>query len=81
MSLDRSLKSHGGLKGERSVMTRSERIAHMIEEGEFDPAKDSPFGLPKLRVQRSKVGTKSKKEETPEEEAPAEGAEATQAEE
>lgn len=68
MSLDRTLKVHGGLKGARSVLTRSERIAHLIEEGKFDPETDSPFGLPKLRVRRSKAGSKSKQ-------APAEGAE------
>lgn len=73
MSLDRTLKVHGGLKGARSVMTRSERIAHLIEEGKFDPETDSPLGLPKLRVRHSKAGLKSKKAE-----APAEGAEAAE---
>jgi len=68
MSLDRTLKVHGGLKGARSVLTRSERIAQLIEEGKFDPETDSPLGLPKLRVRHSKAGSKSKQ-------APAEGAE------
>lgn len=72
MTMDRTLKSSGSLKGNRSVMTRAERIEHMIEEGNFDPEDDSPFGLPKLRIRRSKAGAK-KKEETPEE---VEGAEA-----
>ncbi|MFB3892870.1 MAG: small basic protein [Phycisphaerae bacterium] len=76
MSLDRSLKSHGGLIRTRSVLSRAERIAQLTEEGKFDPDKMSPFGLPKVRVKHSKVGTKTKKaaEEVPAEGAPAEGA-------
>jgi len=80
MSLDRTLKVHGGLKGARSVLTRGERIARLIEEGKFDPETDSPFGLPKLRVRHSKAGSKSKKAETPAEGAEAaEGAEGAEA--
>ena len=78
MSMDRSLKLSGGLVRQRSVLSRDERIAQMMEEGKFDPAKDSPMGLPKLRIRHSKAGTKSKKaaEEVPAEgaAAPAEGA-------
>jgi small basic protein (TIGR04137 family) len=79
MSLDRSLKIHGGLARSRSVLTRAERIQRLIDEGKFDPEQDSPLGLPKVRVRHSKAGTKTKKavEEAPvaaEEEA-AEGAE------
>ena len=81
MSIDRTLKFHGGLKGSRSVLTRAERITLLIEEGKFDPEADNPFGLPKVRIRHSKVGTKSKKEATPEDEAEAaEGAEAPAAE-
>ncbi len=65
MSLDRRLKMHGGLKGARSVLTRPERIAKMIDEGKFNPETDSPLGLPKLRVHHSKAGAKSKKAEAP----------------
>jgi small basic protein (TIGR04137 family) len=80
MTMDRSLKDHGGLKGSRSVLTRAERIAKMQEEGRFDPEKDTPFGLPKLRVRTSKAGSKAKKEEAPAAEgAPAEGAAAAPA--
>ena len=67
MSMDRTLKLGGQLKGARSVLTRAERIAMLVEEGKFDPASDSPFGLPKVRVRHSKAGTKSKKEAAPEE--------------
>ncbi len=69
MTMDRSLKQHGRLKGARSVHTRAERIAKMTEEGKFDPESDNPFGLPKLRVHVSRAGSKSKKEQPAEETA------------
>ena len=68
MTLDRSLKIHGGLIRTRSVLTRAERIEHLLDEGKFDPEKDSPFALPKVRVRHSK-------EEQPAEVAEAEAAE------
>jgi len=77
MSMDRTLRTHGGLTKTRSVLKRDERIAHLIEEGKFDPETDSPLGLPKTKVRHSKAGTKTKKaEEKPaaEGEAAAEGA-------
>jgi len=61
MSLDRTLKIHGGLMRTRSVLTRAERIARLIEDGRFDPQADSPFALPKVKVRHSKAGTKTKK--------------------
>ena len=64
MTMDRSLKDRSSLTGRRSVLTRAERIAKMQEEGRFDPEQDSPFGLPKFRTIRSKIGSKAKKEET-----------------
>ncbi|MBN1553704.1 MAG: small basic protein [Phycisphaerae bacterium] len=76
MTMDRSLKNRGGLKGSRSVLTRAERITKMMDENRFDAEADSPFGLPKLRVRTSKAGSKGKKEEAPAAEAAAEGAEA-----
>jgi len=69
MSLDRTLKSHGGLGKSRSVLKRAERIARLTEEGKFDPEEDNPLGLPKTKVRHSKAGTKVKKAE----EKPAEG--------
>ena len=83
MSMDRTLKTHGGLMKKRSVLTRAERIARLTEEGKFDPEADSPMGLPKLKMRHSKAGTKTKKaEERPEVEAevPAEGEAAAEAE-
>ncbi len=83
MSIDRTLKVHGGLKGVRSVLTRAERIAMMTEEGKFDPDKDSPIGLQKTKVRQSKAGSKSKKaaaeEAAPEAAEGVEGAEAAEA--
>jgi len=90
MSMDRSLKLHGGLIRSRSVLSRAERIKMLTDEGKFDPAANSPFGLPKVKVRHSKAGTKTKKEEAPAEgeaavaegaapAAPAAGAKAPQA--
>ena len=62
MSLDRTLKLKGALSGSRSVLSRAERIARLANEGKFDPEKDNPFGLPKVKVRHSRAGTKAKKE-------------------
>jgi small basic protein (TIGR04137 family) len=75
MTMDRTLKSHGRIGGRRSVLTRAERIRHLIEEDKFDPEADSPLGLPKVRVRSSKAGTKTKKAEEPALAEAAEGAE------
>ena len=71
MSLDRTLRLGGGLARSRSVLTRAERIAKLVEEEKFDKDKDNPFGLPKVRVHHSRAGHKVKKVEA----KPAEGAE------
>ena len=63
MTLDRTLKQHGGLARTRSVLTRTERIARLIEEDKFDPETDSPLGLPKTKVRHSRAGKKTKKAE------------------
>lgn len=68
MSVDRTLHFSSAVASKRSVMKRAERIAVMEDNGDFDPEKDSPLGLPKTRVKRSKAGGKSKKEEKPAEE-------------
>ncbi len=69
MTLDRTLKQHGGLVRTRSVLTRAERIAQLTDEEKFDPETDSPLGLPKVRVKKSMAGKKKKVEEAPEEAA------------
>ncbi|MCS6864492.1 MAG: small basic protein [Gemmataceae bacterium] len=61
MSIDKSLKRKGGLTKQRCVLTRAERIAKMIENGQF-PEGRSPYGLPKTRVQKIVLKKKSKKE-------------------
>ena len=63
MTIDRTLRVSGGLLRTRSVLTRAERIASLMDEGKFDPEEDSPLGLPKVRVRHSRAGTKSKKAE------------------
>ena len=75
MSLDRTLKLHGGLIRSRSVLTRTERIAKLLDDEKFDTDTNSPFGLPKVRVHHSRAGTKGKKAEAKPAEggAPAEG--------
>jgi small basic protein (TIGR04137 family) len=67
--MDRTLKSHGGLAGRRSVLTRAERIERLTEEGEFDMDKDSPLGLPKVRTVAVNVGGAAKEATKTEEEA------------
>jgi small basic protein (TIGR04137 family) len=76
MSLDSTLRSGAGLTGARSVLSRAERIARMVDEGKFDPTKDCPLGLPKTKVRHSKAGSKAKKAAA--EEAAAEGAPAAE---
>ena len=79
MTMDRTLKVHGGLVGKRSVLTRAERIARLVEEEKFNPEADSPLGLPKARIRTSKAGTKTKKAEEPKAAEAVEGAEAVEA--
>ena len=50
MSLDRSLKTSGKLGQKRSVLTRTERIAKLVEDKKFDPKKDKALGLAKTLV-------------------------------
>jgi small basic protein (TIGR04137 family) len=61
MSIDKSLKRKGGMAKTRCVLTRTERIAKMMENGQF-AADRSPYGLPKTRVQKIALKKKVKKE-------------------
>ena len=64
MSMHRSLKTKpSGLNQHRNVLTRDERLARLTDQGEFDPAKDSPIGIVKVG-NRAVVAKKPKKEET-----------------
>ncbi len=47
MTTDRTLRVSGGLTRARSVLSRAERIAYMLEQGQFDPKTQSPLGLRK----------------------------------
>ena len=62
MSIDKSLRRKGGLTKARCVLKRSERILKMLEDGKFADGQ-SPFGLPKTRVQKVVLKKKAKKEE------------------
>lgn len=50
MSIDRSLKTQGNLAQKRSVLTRAERVAKLLESKKLNPKKDRVLGLPKTRV-------------------------------
>ena len=60
MSIDKSLKLHGRLQRQRSVLTRAERIAELRDSGRWQEG-DSVFGLPKVRVQRARRRPKAAK--------------------
>jgi small basic protein (TIGR04137 family) len=62
MSIDKSLKRKAGGNRNRSVYTRAERIAKMIDDGKWADGR-SPFGLPKTRTMKVAAKKKVKKEE------------------
>lgn len=74
MSIDKTLKIRMGLSGSRNVLSRSERITRLLEEDRYAEGR-SPFGLPKVRVQKAIAGKKKKKtaEETAAAATPAKG--------
>jgi len=85
MSIHSSLRGSKSLVGERSVFTRIERLAALKKTGKFDDAKDSPYGIPKVRTRFKVAGAKKVKAEkaaapgaagTPAAGAPAAGAKA-----
>ena len=63
MSIDKSLKRKGGMARTRCVLTRTERIQKMMDDGKWADDK-SPFGLPKTRVQKIVLKKKAKAEKT-----------------
>jgi small basic protein (TIGR04137 family) len=67
MSIDKSLKRKSGGSSNRSVLTRAERIKKLQESEKWTEGR-SPFGLPKVRVQKI-VLKKAKKEKAAEGEA------------
>ena len=68
MTIHSSLRGVNTLTGERSVLTRKERIAKLSKDGKFDAAKNAVWGLPKVRTHFKVAGAKKAKA------APAEGA-------
>lgn len=71
MSIDKSLRRKGSLARSRSVLTRAERIEKLKEQDRWQEGR-SPYGLPKVRVQKI-VLKKAKKKEAEGEAAPAAG--------
>lgn len=69
MSIHPSLRGADSLVGERSVLTRIERLQKLQATGKFDAETDSVFGLPKVRT-KFKVAKKKAAEDAPDAEAP-----------
>ncbi len=67
MSIHKSLKSKGKLRRHRNVLTRTEQLDTLKEDERWQDG-DSVYGLPKVRVFRTKR-KKAKKEETVDETA------------
>ncbi len=65
MSIDKSLVSKGKLVRHRSVLTRTERVQHLTDEGLWDETK-SVYGLPKVKTIKVKKKVKVAKEKTEE---------------
>jgi small basic protein (TIGR04137 family) len=78
MSVDKSLKVASALARPRSVLSRTERLAQLRDEGRWTEEK-SVYGIPKVRVRRVKRKAKAAKAEAPADAAAA-GAEAPKVE-
>ena len=77
MTIHSSLRGANDLKGERSVLTRVERIQKLTKIGKFDEESSSVWGLPKVRTKfKVTTGKKAEALEKAKEEAAAGGAEA-----
>jgi len=59
MSIDRSLKVKGALERHRNVLTRSERIERLKDEGRWSDGQ-SVLALPKVEHRKSHAGRKAK---------------------
>ncbi len=62
MTIDKSLKVRRGGTGNRSVLTRIERLEKLKEADRWKEG-DPPLGLPKVRVHKLQMKKKKKKEE------------------
>ena len=74
MTIHSSLRGVNTLTGERSVLTRQERITKLAKDGKFDPEKSNVWGLPKVRTHFKVAGAKKAKAPAAEGAVPAEGA-------
>ena len=72
MSIHRSLVTQGKLTRHRNVLSRTERLQILLEDGRWKSS-DAPFNLPKVR------SIKHKAKKAPKKEAAAAGAEAGKA--
>ena len=70
MSIHNSLKGVDTLRGERSVLTRFERIQKLVKDGKLEEESSSAYGLPKVRTKFRVAKVKKAKDEA---ETPAEG--------
>ena len=69
MTIDKSLKIKAGSAKSRNVLSRTERLAKLIETDRWT-SESSIYGLPKVRVQKISMKKKKKvKKEDEEEEA------------
>lgn len=62
MTIDKSLKIRRGGTGNRSVLTRIERLERLKAADRWNDG-DSPLGLPKVRVRKLVMKKKKKKKE------------------
>ena len=61
MTIHSSLRGVDTLTGERSVLTRMERLQKLARDGKFDLENDSVWGLPKVRTKFKVVSGKKAK--------------------
>jgi small basic protein (TIGR04137 family) len=60
MTMDKSLRRRAGMTGQRSVLSRVERLEKLRQSDRWQEG-DSPFGLPKVRVFKLALKKKKKK--------------------
>lgn len=70
MTIDKTLKIRRGLMKSRSVMTRAERVARLIDADRWKEG-DPVMGLPKVRVPKLTLKKKKKAKKEEEEATPA----------
>lgn len=73
MSVDRSLRTAGGLARHRNVLTRAERVERLVDREKFDLESGDPLGLPKVGNRKVVAGGKSGKKGKKDEEEGEEG--------